>query len=230
MSDFTGATVPETDFADDDGAPNLALRLAIDSYSSEQTDETAKALIGMLAGSRLLVPVVAQVDAIEDGVEKDSSMHSVEFVAEDGRRALLGFTGTDALTLWNADARPIPRASHVVAQSVLEQELDALIIDIAGPTPIAIESTMLVRLAMSKHQRQYLESALNTVCDALEAIDGVEEALWEIMEEEVEVELFVSHVAADLAHSITEVLQDPTFQVTLDRQLSVQVTQTVAKD
>lgn len=226
MSDFTGAEVPHTDFADDDGTPNLAVRLALASFANERTDETAKALIGTLAAQRLLVPVVAQVDSIEDGVEKDSSMHSVEFVADDGRRALLAFTGSDALALWNADARPIPRASHVVAQSVLEQELDALIIDIAGPTPTALESTLLVRLAMSKHQRQYLESALNTACDALEELDGVEEALWEILEEEVEIELFVSHVGADLGHLITEVLQDPTFTVVLDRPLSVQVTQT----
>lgn len=226
MSDFTGAEVPHTDFADDDGTPNLAVRLALASFAHERTDETAKALIGTLAAHRLLVPVVAQVDSIEAGVEKDSSLHSVEFVSDDGRRALLAFTGTDALELWNADARPIPRAAHVVAQSVLEQEVDALIIDIAGPTPTALESTLLVRLAMSKHQRQYLETALNTACDSLEELDGVEEALWEILDEEVEVELFVSHVTKDLGQHITEVLQDPTFTVVLDRPLSVQVTQT----
>ena len=230
MSDFTGAEVPHTDFADDDGTPNLAVRLALTSFAQDRNDETAKAVIGTLAAHRLLVPVIAEVDSMEAGVEKDSSMHAVEFVADDGRRALLAFTGTDALQLWNADARPIPRASHVVAQAVLEQELDALIIDIAGPTPTALDGAMLVRLAMAKHQRQYLESALNAACDKLEELDGVEEALWEILEEEVEIELFVSHVAADLAHHITEVLQDPTFQVTLDRQLSVQVTQAGNED
>ena len=229
MSYFTGAEIPHTDFADDDGTPNLAVRLALTSFAADRNDETAKALIGTLAAHRLLVPVIAEVDSMADGVEKDSSMHSVEFVAEDGRRAVLAFTGADSLELWNEQARPIPRASHVVAQSVLEQELDALILDIAGPVPTALEGTMLVRLAMSKHQRKYLESALTAACDSLEELDGVEEALWEILDEEVEVELFVSHVTKDLGHQITEVLQDPTFTVVLDRSLSVQVTQTVAQ-
>ena len=229
MSDFTGAQVPETSFSDDLGEPSLALRLALAGFAGERTDETVKALVGTLAHQRLLIPVVAEVDSMEAGVEKDSSMQSVEFVAEDGRRALLAFTGVDSLMLWDESARPVPRGSHVIAQAVLEQELDAMIIDIAGPTPVALDGALLVRVAMSEHQRQYLESALNTACDALEDLNGVEEALWEITEEEVELELFVSHVAPDLGQHITEVLQDPTFTVVLDRPMSVQVTQTVAK-
>lgn len=226
MSDFTGAQIPHSDFDQDLGEPSLSLRLALTSFATERTDETAGALIGNLAHQRLLIPVVAEVDSLENGVEKESSMQSVEFVATDGRRALLAFTGTDSLALWNAQARPIPRLAHIVAQSVLEQELDALIIDIAGPTATALDGALLVRVAMSEHQRQYLESALNSACDSLEELPGVEEALWEITESEVELELFVSEVASDLGQRIAEVLQDPTFTVVLDRPLSVQVTQT----
>ncbi|NBY14933.1 MAG: SseB family protein [Actinobacteria bacterium] len=228
MSDFTNSEIPETDFAQDLGEPSLALRLAMTSFAGERTDETVKALVGNLAHQRLLIPVLAQVDSKLDGVEKDSSMQAVEFVAKDGRRALLAFTGVDSVALWDNSARPIPRAAHVIAQAVLEQELDALIIDIAGPTPTALDGALLVRVAMSEHQRQYLESALNSVCDAIEDLDGVEEALWEITEEEVELELFVSQVATDLGQQIAELLQDPTFTVVLDRPLSVQVTQTKA--
>ncbi|NBV89876.1 MAG: SseB family protein [Actinobacteria bacterium] len=226
MSDFTGAQIPETDFEQDFGEPSLSLRLALTSLAEERTDETVRAVVGNLAHQRLLIPVLAQVDSMEDGVEKESSMQSVEFVAADGRKALLAFTGLDSLALWNDQARPIPRAAHVIAQSVLEQELDGLILDIAGPTPTAIDGALLVRVAMSEHQRQYLESALNTACDALEEIAGVEEAFWEITEAEVEIELFVSVVGPDLAGEITAVLQDPTFTVVLDRPLSVQVTPT----
>ena len=226
MSDFTGAEIPHSDFEHDLGEPSLALRLALASLAQERTDETVRAVVGNLAHQRLLIPVIAEVDSMEDRVEKESSMSSVEFVAADGRKALLAFTGVDSLALWNEQARPIPRLAAVIAQSVLEQELDGLILDIAGPTPTAIDGALLVRVAMSEHQRQYLESALNTACDALEEIAGVSEALWEITEAEVEVELFVSEVGPNLAAEITAVLQDPTFTVVLDRPLNVQVTPT----
>ena len=228
MSDFTGAEIPETDFSNDLGEPSLALRLALASFAAERTDETLKALVGTLAHQRLLIPVLAEVESIAEGVEKDSNMQKVEFVAKDGRRALLAFTGVDSLALWDPNARPIPRGSHVIAQAVLEEELDAMIIDIAGPVPVAIDEGLLVRVAMSEHQRLFLEAALNTACDSIEELAGVAEALWEITEEEVELELFVSHVAPDLGQHIAEILQDPTFTVVLDRPISVQVTQSVA--
>ena len=225
MSDFTGAEVPDTDFADDDGAANPALREALAAFEVSASAADAQAVLNLLKGSRVLVPVVANVDSMEDGVDKDSHMTSVEYVNQDGRRALLAFTGVDSLNDWEPDARPIPRAAHVVAQSVLEQDLDALILDLHGPHTCVIEGPMLVRLAISANHREYLDAALESACDAIEELDGVLAADWETSPEEIVILLEVEEASPTLGHDIAHILQDPNVAVVLDRPLQVEIKQ-----
>jgi hypothetical protein len=218
----------DTDFADDDGRADPALRTAIDEFVASPTLMSAAVLLDVLTSARLLVPVVAVVDNLEvdqDGrpQEKDSHMRSVEFHAADGRRALLAFTGTDALAEWDPQARPIPRQAHIVAQSVLQADLDALIVDIAGPTPATIDGAMLVRLAVSAHRQRYLDAALEDACDALELLAGVEQADWDADDDQICVTLQVSRPPADLGTRVATVLQDPNLAIVLDRPLTVRI-------
>ena len=218
----------ETGFAGDDGAADPEVLAAIADFAAEPTLMSAAVLLDSLSGSRLLVPVVAVTDNVEfdaDGRphEKDSHMRSVEFHAADGRKALLAFTGTQALALWDAAARPIPRQAHIVAQGVLEADLDALILDIAGPVPVTVSDALLVRLAVSADRQRYLEAALDSACDALEGLPGVEQADWDMDEAEVSVVLQVSRAAADLGERVARVLQDPNLAVVLDRPMTVRV-------
>ena len=67
-------------------------------------------------------------------------------LGSDGRRAVLAFTGLRSLTGWRADARPVPVTARQVWQAGA-QEASAVVIDIAGPVPFAVNGARLAALA-----------------------------------------------------------------------------------
>jgi hypothetical protein len=74
-------------------------------------------------------------------------MSVVTLQAQDGRRALLAFTGLDALQGWRADARPVPVTVDQAAQTAQNEDLAAVLIDVAGPHALVIEGEVLKELA-----------------------------------------------------------------------------------
>ncbi len=72
--------------------------------------------VAALCGDRLLVPVVATATRLEETVaglasDKEAEMSVVTLQAQDGRRALLAFTGLDALQSWQPRCSPRTRDS-----------------------------------------------------------------------------------------------------------------------
>ena len=65
-------------------------------------------------------------------------MSVVTLQAQDGRRALLAFTGLDALQSWQPDARPVPVTVDRAAQTARNEDLTAVLIDVAGPHAFVI--------------------------------------------------------------------------------------------
>jgi SseB protein N-terminal domain len=137
-------------FRADTGEADPALAAALAAFSAGEGSEQA-ALIA-LSGSRLLVPVVA-VPGEEDPAagrggrgEKDSQMATPAIVGRDGRAALPAFTSLPSLLRWQSDARPVPVPARSVWQSAVA-EAQAVIIDIAGPVPLAVDGARLVALA-----------------------------------------------------------------------------------
>jgi hypothetical protein len=105
------------------------------------------AALTALAGTRLLVPVVAILAAANaDGTEKESEMAIPTLIGSDGRRAVIAFTGTESLRRWKDDARPVPVPAARVWAAALA-EADAAVIDVAGPVPLAVEGARLRALA-----------------------------------------------------------------------------------
>ncbi len=230
MSDFTDAVIPDSDFANDDGSANPVLRRALKSYTESATAESARNLLDILCEARLLVPVVAVLDTegvSESGhkIDKDSHMRTVEFTSNDGRTAVLAFTGLDSLEHWQEDARPIPRAAFEVARGAIEQDLDGIVIDIAGPAPTAIDGTLLALLAVGPNRLDLLDEALDHVCDQLEKVPGVVGADWDDTDDEVNLYIGISEPANTLSAQIAEVLQSSQLNVLLDRPLEVQLTE-----
>jgi hypothetical protein len=74
-------------------------------------------------------------------------MATVLVEGADGRRALLAFTGTEPLHRWNPDARPVPVAFRVAAQSAVQDGADAMVLDIAGPALFPLEGEALRAVA-----------------------------------------------------------------------------------
>jgi SseB protein N-terminal domain len=225
-TDFTGAELPVSDFANDDGSPDPYIRSVLRNYAQSATAESARNLLDALMDARLLVPVVAELDSTEDDVEKDSHMTSVEFHSADGRTALLAFSGSDSLEAWDESARPIPRIAYKVAQSAIEQGLDALIIDVGGPAPTAIDGTLLSLLAIGPNREALLDDALDEVVSQLAKLPGVSGAHWDDTDEEVTITLSISKPIATLGTLITGVISDSDLNALLDRPLEVAIANT----
>jgi hypothetical protein len=78
--------------------------------------------------------------------EKDSEMAVPTIIGRDGRAAMPAFTSLRALQRWQPSARPVPVPAASVWESAVAQS-QAVIVDIAGPVPLAIEGFRLHRLA-----------------------------------------------------------------------------------
>jgi hypothetical protein len=142
--------IPDPGFAGDDGAADPALLSALAAYADDPGRE-ADVLLA-LAAARLLVPVVAVLGEVEVAAgglahDKTSDMATVLLTGQDGRQALLAFTGLDTLAAWRADARPVPVATSVAARSAIQEGAAALVLDVAGPTTYAVEGDVLEALA-----------------------------------------------------------------------------------
>jgi len=78
--------------------------------------------------------------------DKDSEMVLPTLIGRDGRPAVLAFTGTEALARWRPDARPVPAEADRVWQAAVADGC-AVVIDVAGPVPLAVEGARLAALA-----------------------------------------------------------------------------------
>jgi SseB protein N-terminal domain len=139
-------------FRHDRGAADPRVAAALAAYLAGQGSE--QAALSALASARLLVPVVA---ALADGSgpagasqgDKNSEMALPTLIGRDGRPALLAFTGLDALARWRPDARPVPAEADRVWRAAVAEGC-AVVIDVAGPVPLAIEGARLAALAAGR--------------------------------------------------------------------------------
>ena len=142
--------IPDPGFAGDTGAADPALAIALASYA--RSGPGSVDVLMALQDARLLVPVVAMLGEVEyddRGLahDKTSDMAAVLMQGADGRLALLAFTSTAALAAWNPEARPVPVAAKLAAQSAVQEQAAAMVIDVAGPTTLVVEGDDLVALA-----------------------------------------------------------------------------------
>ena len=141
-------------FRDDDGAADPRVTAALAAYYAGQGSE--QDALTALAAARLLVPVVAvsaddpavQGDGAAEG-DKNSQMVLPTLIGQDGRPAVLAFTGLDALARWRPNARPVPAESDRVWRAAVADGC-AVVIDVAGPVPLAVEGTRLAALAAGR--------------------------------------------------------------------------------
>jgi hypothetical protein len=144
-------------FRGDRGAADPLLTAALAAYQVGQVSE--QAALTALAEARLLVPVIAVLGhgapadgAPADGAptaprgDKDSEMVLPTLIGRDGRPAVLAFTGLDALVRWRPDARPMPAEADRVWRAAVADGC-AVVIDVAGPVPLAVEGARLAALA-----------------------------------------------------------------------------------
>jgi hypothetical protein len=133
-------------FRDDRGVADPRVATALAAYLAGEGSE--QAALHALAAARLLVPVIAVLgDGAEAGPgDKNSEMMLPKLIGQDGRPAVLAFTCLDALSRWRQDARPVPAEADRVWRAAVAEGC-AVVIDVAGPAPLAVEGARLAALA-----------------------------------------------------------------------------------
>jgi hypothetical protein len=144
-------TLPDPGFDGDDGSTSPALAAALEAYAG-QPDALHDATLAVLQHARLLVPVVAVLGDVgldEQGLahDKTSDMATVLMRGQDGREALLAFTGTASMRRWDPEARPVPVTVATAAQAAVQDGAAALLVDFAGPVVFVVETDDLAELA-----------------------------------------------------------------------------------
>jgi hypothetical protein len=139
-------------FPGDTGAASAETRRLLAAAVAEATPLAYLRAVARLCGDRLLVPVVATATRFGETVaglasDKEAEMSVVTLQARDGRRALLAFTGLDALQSWQPEARPVPVTVDRAAQTARDEDLTAMLVDMAGPHPLVIDGEVLGELA-----------------------------------------------------------------------------------
>ncbi len=135
---------------EDDGSAEPRVAAALTAFGSGQGSEHAVLLA--LACSRLLVPIIAAAAGSEDpgpgrgGGDRNSEMSLPTLVGRDGRSAIPAFTCLDALVRWRKEARPVPAPAGLVWRAAADDSC-AVVVDIAGPVPIAVDGARLAALA-----------------------------------------------------------------------------------
>ena len=137
-------------YVDDDGSAASGLLAALESYAAGSA--LYPEVVAALAGSRLLVPVVAllgDVEFDEAGLahDKSSDMATVLLTGADGRKAQLAFSGTDAMRAWDPEARPVPVAAPLAAATAVQEGADALVVDVGSKHALTVDGDDLHRLA-----------------------------------------------------------------------------------
>jgi hypothetical protein len=145
-------------FRDDNGAADPRVAAALAGYQAGQGSE--QAALTELATTRLLVTFIAVLTdrsaadgaasgSAADGAadrDKNSEMVLPTLIGRDGRPAVLAFTSLDALARWRPDARPVPAEAGRVWRAAVADGC-AVVIDVAGPVPFAVEGARLGALA-----------------------------------------------------------------------------------
>ena len=162
-------------FRDDTGMADQGAGAALDEYAAGRGTE--REVLTALAAARLLVPVVAVLgEQAADGSEKDSTMALPTLIGNDGRAAIIAFTGLAALTAWRPDARPIPVEAGRVWQAAVA-EGQAVVVDVAGPVPVVVEGARLAALAAGQpppapHEDPDIRAEVEAVIAPEDAIAG----------------------------------------------------------
>lgn len=198
-----GISGGDPSFRDDDGSASPEVVTALAEFEAARCGEHS--VLTALASCGLLVPVVAVLTDPLPGQpgentplrppikgEKASDMAMPTLIGLDGRRAVPAFTSVTSLKLWQADARPVPAQARAVWQAA-RAESSAVVIDVAGPVPFAVEGARLAALARGEQPPQPAQDP------------DVHEVVADVLAHQLEIASFALE-AADDGHDLVVVL------------------------
>lgn len=156
MSTHGRSLPPSSPFAGDDGRCDPGLAAALDAHAAG-TGSVAD-VVGSLAGTRVLVPVLAELELAglvqhgdhEHTVDKEASAGIVALRSPDGRTALPVFSSVGSMQAWRSDARPVPTDVARAALSAVEEGWELLVLDAGGPVTVLVPRPAVWALAQQR--------------------------------------------------------------------------------
>lgn len=157
---MTGRELPPTSaFAGDDGSAAPAVEAALTALGAGSG--TVADVVAALAGTRVLVPVLAELEVAETvevgghahTVDKEASAGIVALQAPDGRTALPVFSSVATMSAWRRDARPVPTEVVRAALSAVDEGWELLVLDPGGPVTALLPRPAVWALARQQDWR-----------------------------------------------------------------------------
>lgn len=155
-SDGGRALPPTSAFAGDDGAAPVELAGAL---SLVEPRARLEAVVEALRTARVLVPVVARLDEMDEprelgghDVAGEKSAHAamVTVAVPDGRAALPVFSSLAAMAAWRADARPVPVEGRRAALAAGSEADGVLVLDAGSATPVQVPRPAVRAIALGE--------------------------------------------------------------------------------
>lgn len=172
-----GRTLPQGSFDTDDGSVDPDVQQALSALESGAGDEVE--VVAALAGSRLLVPVVAvlgeEAQRQHGSADKQAEMALVTLTGADGRRALPVFTGLKSLQQWDSYARPVPVECRRAAVSAVAEGCELMVVDPAGPVTFVVSRPALWAVGQGRpwlpaHRDPDVAAVLSDAADSVEGV------------------------------------------------------------
>lgn len=125
----------------DDGSADPALLSALTAFRAGDAGQAE--VVEAYRRARLLIPLVAEkgdegVGPTGLAVDKTQELSIVTVAAPDGRKVLPVFSSVEAMTRWDAGARPIPADGARTAVAAASDDTDLIVLDPGSDTEFVI--------------------------------------------------------------------------------------------
>ena len=129
---WSGRAFEASPWSGDDGTAPPAYTAALAAFRAGESGP--EAVVDALRGSRLLVPLLAEVGEVGGtasgrALDKRAELALVTVAGPDGRRVLPAFSSAAAMSAWNPMARPVPAPARQVALGAASDGTELVVID-----------------------------------------------------------------------------------------------------
>jgi hypothetical protein len=163
----------------DDGRAPEHLLQALKDFANQTI--SAEKVVDALRGSRLLIPLVANLgESGEDPhgrtVDKSAELSIITVSTPDNQVALPAFTSVMAMQAWNPKARPVPNQARVVALAAASENSTRLVIDATSEHEFVLRRPAIAALAQDLPWQSAETNLLvrNAVDQAIDSIEHIE--------------------------------------------------------
>jgi hypothetical protein len=175
---WAGRSFDDNQNQNDDGRAPEHLLQALKDFANQTI--SADKVVDALRGSRLLIPLVANLGESREGahghtVDKSAELSIITVSTPDNQVALPAFTSVEAMQSWSPKARPVPNQARVVALAAASENSTRLVIDATSEHEFVLRRPAIAALAQdlpwqSAEANLLVRNAVDQSIDSIEQI------------------------------------------------------------